>query len=88
MTYYNKDWKVTTAIPDYKPDLRRAEPYVDDDGIYMPVHEYFYEGVPAEYKMIMSKELFQEAFKEYILKEGLLNVQSKEQKNRGNNSST
>ena len=32
--------------------------------------------------MIMSKELFQEAFKEYVLKEGLLDVQSKEQKDK------
>ena len=68
-------------------DLRRAEPYVAEDGIYMPVHEYFYEGVPAEYRLVLTKEMFQEAFKEYIVKEGL-NVQSKEQKDGGNNSST
>ena len=81
MTHYNETSEIKTPINPY-PDLRRAEPYVDDDGIYMPVHEYVYEGVSTEYKMIMSKELFQEAFKEYILKEGLLNVQGKEQKNR------
>lgn len=81
MIHYNETGEIKTSINPY-PDLRRAEPYVDDDGIYMPVHEYFYEGVSTEYKMIMSKELFQEAFKEYILKEGLLNVQGKEQKDR------
>ena len=80
MIHYNEIGEIKTSINPY-PDLRRAEPYVDDDGIYMPVHEYFYEGVPTEYKMLMPKELFQEAFKEYILKEGLLNVQGKEQKN-------
>ena len=81
MTHYNEKGEVKTPI-NYYPELRRAEPYVAEDGIYMPVHEYLYEGVPAEYKLILTKELFQEAFKEYILKEGLLNVQSKEQKNR------
>ena len=68
-------------------DLRRAEPYVAEDGIYMPVHEYFYEGVPAEYRLVLTKEMFQEAFKEYIVKEGL-NVQSKEQKDKRDSSST
>ena len=56
---------------------RIAEPYVAEDGIYVPKHEWIYEGVPAEYELFMTKEIFQEAFKEYIVKEGLLNVQSK-----------
>lgn len=86
MTHYNEKGEIKTSINPY-PDIRRAEPYVAEDGIYMPVHEYFYEGVPAEYKLILTKELFQEAFKEYIIKEGL-NVQSKEQKDGRNNSST
>jgi len=81
MIHYNEIGEIKTSISPY-PDLRCAEPYVDDDGIYMPVHEYVYEGVPTEYKMLMPKELFQEAFKEYVLKEGLLNVQGKEQKDR------
>ena len=68
-------------------DLRRAEPYVAEDGIYMPIHEYVYEGTAPEYRLVLTKEMFQEAFYEYIVKEGL-NVQSKEQKNRRNNSST
>lgn len=87
MIHYNEKGEIKTSINPYR-DIRRAEPYVDDDGIYMPVHEYVYEGMQTEYKLVLTKELFQEAFKEYILKEGLLNVQSKEQKNRGNNSST
>ena len=78
---------MSILIGQYTKDLRRAEPYVAEDGIYMPVHEYIYDGVPAEYKLVITKEMFQEAFKEYIIKEGL-NVQSKEQKNRGNSSST
>ena len=53
----------------------------------MPVHEYFYEGVPAEYRLVLTKEMFQEAFKEYIVKEGL-NVQSKKQKDKRDNPNT
>lgn len=78
------NWKQNVRFGEW----RRAEPYVDDDGIYMPVHDYVYDGVATEYKLILTKEMFQEAFKEYILKEGLLNVQSKEQENRRNSSST
>ena len=87
MIHYNETGEIKTPI-NYYPELRRAEPYVAEDGIYMPLHDYVYEGVVTEYRLILTKELFQEAFKEYIVKEGLLNVQSKEQKNRGNSSST
>lgn len=61
---------------------RQAEPYVAEDGIYIPKHEWIYEGVAAEYELFMTKEIFQEAFKEYILKEGLLNVPSKKKERR------
>lgn len=61
-------------------EWRKAEPYVGEDGIYVPMHDYVYEGTVTEYRRLMSKELFVEAFKEYILKEGLLDVQSKEKK--------
>ena len=72
-----KDCFVKTTAP--SPwEMRKAEPYVGEDGIYMPIHEYIYEGTATEYRMVISKELFQEAFKEYIQKEGLLDVQSKE----------
>ena len=69
-------------------EWRRTEPYVGEDAIYIPKHEYIYDGMAAEYQLFMTKEIFQEAFKEYILKEGLLDVQSKEQKNKRNCTST
>ena len=86
MTYYDKKGELKTPI-NYYPELRRAEPYVGEDGIYMPVHDYVYEGTLTEYKLILTKELFQEAFKEYIVKEGL-NVQSEKQKDKRDNSNT
>ena len=86
MTHYNEKGEIKTPI-NYYSDLRRAEPYVGEDGIYMPVHDYVYDGVATEYKLILTKELFQEAFYEYIVKEGL-NVQSKKQKDKRNNPNT
>ena len=62
-------------------DPRLAEPYVGEDAIYIPKHRYMYEGTPTEYEVFMKKEIFQEAFKEYILKEGLLDVQGKGKEN-------
>lgn len=67
---------------DFSTEARRTEPFVAEDGIYVPKHEWIYEGADTEYELFMSKEIFQEAFKEYIVKEGLLNVQSKECKNK------
>ena len=61
----------------YFGEFRKQEPYVGEDGIYVPKHEYWYEGSPSEYYLFMTKDIFQEAFKEYIVKEGLLDVQSK-----------
>ena len=67
------------AIPDNESfgEWRKTEPYIGEDGIYVPLQEYVYEGTAVEYRQFMTKELFQEAFKEYIVKEGLLNVQNK-----------
>lgn len=69
-------------------EWRKTEPYVGEDAIYVPIHEYMYEGTATEYRLFMTKEIFQEAFKEYIVKEGLLDVQDKKQRKRRNNSSS
>lgn len=63
-------------------EWRKTEPYISEDGIYVPRHEYVYEGTATEYELFMTKEMFQEAFKEYIVKEGLLNVPRKEQNHK------
>lgn len=73
-----------TAIPkkENSGEWRKTEPYIGEDGIYVPRHEYVYEGTETEYELFMTKEIFQEAFKEYIVKEGLLNVSRKEQNHK------
>lgn len=63
---------------DFK-EWRKTEPYIGEDGIYVPTRDYVYDGTATEYELFMTKEIFQEAFKEYIVKEGLLHVSRKEQ---------
>jgi len=76
---YNKDEKMIANAEITFGEWRKTEPFVDTDGIYVPLKEYSYDDI-ITYKLFMSKEIFQAAFKEYILKEGLLDVQSKEHK--------
>ena len=49
---------MTFLLSQRAEDLRRAEPYVAEDGIYMPIHEYVYEGTAPEYKLVLTKEIF------------------------------
>lgn len=41
-------------------------PYVNDDGIYMPLNTYVPEGCASSYKCIMTKEMFVEAYNKWI----------------------
>ena len=43
-----------------------ASPYVGEDGIYVPMQEYVPEGIHSDYRMIMSKEIFIEAYNKWI----------------------
>ena len=46
----------------------KSKPYVDDSGIYMPLEPYVQEGCAiSTYQLVMTKEMFQEAYKRYIL---------------------
>lgn len=47
----------------------KQEPYVGEDGIYVPCEAYVPEGCSAAYKCIITKELFVEAYNKWI-KEG------------------
>ena len=49
-----------------KPVYRKNVPYMDEDGIYVPVHEYTEDGVCSNFRQIISKELFVEAFNKWI----------------------
>ena len=51
----------------------KQKPRVDDYGIWVPVEEYVPEGVMSSYRLVMSKEMFVEAYNNFI-KGGLKNV--------------
>ena len=44
----------------------KQEPYVDDDGIWIPYEEYVLEGYASAYRLVMSKEIFVEAYNKWI----------------------
>ena len=41
-------------------------PYVGDDGIYVPSEHYVPKGFAPVYKLLMSKEVFVEAYNKWI----------------------
>lgn len=61
---------------DFKADMNTAfikdliyieqEPYVGEDGIYIPVNKYEPEGCTGAYKCVLTKELFVEAYNKWI----------------------
>lgn len=48
-----------------------TEPYVDETGIYLPVHPFREKGYSAEYKLVMTADMFREAYIKYILKDSM-----------------
>lgn len=44
----------------------KQEPKVTDDGIYMPYKEYVPEGCASNYRLVMTKEMFVEAYNKWI----------------------
>lgn len=44
----------------------KQEPYVGDDGIYVPVNAYMPAGCTGLYKLVMTKEMFIEAYNKWI----------------------
>lgn len=47
----------------------RKHPYVGEDGIYRPCQEYVPEDCDVAYQMIISKEMFVEAYNKWIKEE-------------------
>lgn len=48
----------------------RQEPYVGDDGIYVPIYEYVPEGTESIYNRILTREMFVEAYEKWIKNAG------------------
>ena len=58
-------YNATSYIID-EPKYIKTEPYVGDDGIYVPCQPYVPEGCSANYICILSKEQFVEAYNKWI----------------------
>lgn len=48
------------------PVYIKQEPYVGEDSIYIPLEWYMPEGIKSEYKCILTKEMFVEAYDKWI----------------------
>ena len=46
--------------------LVKCEPCITDDGIYAPINEYRYEDTATLYRLLISKEMFIEAYNRWI----------------------
>lgn len=44
----------------------KQESFVDEYGIYVPVNEYVPEGCQSQYRCILTKEMFIEAYEKWI----------------------
>lgn len=47
----------------------RQYPYIDDDGIYVPDNEYVPEDCVSKFHLVMTKEMFIEAYNKWIVGE-------------------
>lgn len=55
------------SSPPHPKTYIKQEPYIGEDGIYIPLNPYVEEGLASSYKMFLSKELFVEAYNKWIL---------------------
>ena len=44
----------------------KQEPRINDDGIWAPMEEYVPEGMVSNYRLVISKEMFVEAYNKWI----------------------
>jgi hypothetical protein len=59
----------TSIINVKKPDLSvivKQESKINDEGIWMPWEEYVPEGCASNYRLLISKEMFVEAYNKWI----------------------
>ena len=58
------------SAPILEPKYIEIHPYVGEDGIYMPVSRYVRDiDKPYSYKLVMTKEMFIEAYNKWIKEE-------------------
>lgn len=55
-----------TILSTKHPTYIKQEPYVGEDGIYVPCEEYVEEGCASDYKCVLTKDMFIEAYNKWI----------------------
>ena len=58
--------KIQEDIEDMETKYKQ-NPYVDDEGIYVPVNEYVPIGMTSAYRQLIPKEIFVAAYEKWIL---------------------
>ena len=56
-------------MPSFKlvvPKYIKQEPYIDNDGVWEPCEPYVPEGCASKYRLVMSKDMFVEAYNKWI----------------------
>ena len=61
LSVYDRISKEYAFIP-----VKHHPPYVDDEGIWYPVDEYTPEWADTSYKLLISKDMFIEAYNKWI----------------------
>lgn len=49
-----------------QPVYVKQEPYINDEGLWIPCEDYVLEGCESMYRMVFPKELFVEAYNKWI----------------------
>lgn len=44
----------------------KTQPKIDDEGIWMPANDFVPEGCETGYKLVMSKDMFVEAYNRWV----------------------
>ena len=61
-----EDATLFEKISKERAEYVRCYPYVGDDGIYMPCQEYVLDYCDPTYRLVLSKEMFVEAYNKWI----------------------
>lgn len=57
---------MSSTIKIRSPVYVKQEPYIDDEGLFMPCEEYVLEGHETYYRMAISKQQFIEMYNKWI----------------------
>ena len=60
------EYTLPISLKQQKNVYIQQKPFVGDDGIYVPVNEYVTQGTSTEYRCILTRDMFVEAYNKWI----------------------